>query len=475
MLPLDGAKIKRVPTMEPCTHKSYAYRLVVKPPFDEVLDHGAYQPCWRNEFHSLVNRHLKPTPKTKPGLIAEVSAALQGWVGDWGVFTKWSPEQVVNHKQGGGKRRRYQEAFKRLSEYGLMESDYIIRAFIKLEKVPLDALGLKPPRLIQYRSFTYCAALSQYLAPIEQLMWGVEHRGLPVFMKGRTSTDIAITMRQAWDSFIDPIAFCADHSSFDASVREEHILLEIDLYKRLFPGDPFLVELLSRQLRNRAYTKNGIAYACHGRKMSGEYNTSLGDSVINYGVLRHIMGEIDCRYFINGDDSVIIMESSSNWSNLLDPDLWAGYGFRTRVDIARQFGEIDFCQCRPIEVEPASWRMIRLPWRAVGRSCVSVKRYQGIAWRKLVKAMGLSEIACSDGVPMLQAWGERLIRIAGDVDHLESEIGYKANLDGLGRGSRTVTNCARMSFYDAFGIDETTQLAFEDWCSGSTDTEILQS
>nr|WKV33506.1 MAG: RNA-dependent RNA polymerase [Riboviria sp.] len=267
-------------------------------------------------------------------------------------------------------------------------------------------------------------------------------------------------LRKAWDSTSDPIAVLIDHSKFDSSVMKEHIKLEEKCYLSRFE-DEDLRELLSHQYVNNCYSKGGIAYTCVARKMSGEYNTSLGDSIINYGVLREVFGDKAC-YVINGDDSVVVLEKALfNEALVKDPSTWGRFGFKSTVDVARSFEEIDFCQSRPVEVD-GEWRMIRSPWRAIARSTFSVKRYRGVAWRRLLAAMADSEIACSDRVPMLQAWALRLRRASAEASPLPGEVSYRASLERkptLG----PVSDDTRLSFAAAFGVDTTVQLAFERW------------
>lgn len=446
--------------MEPCKHQTRAYRLVEKPPFDEVPDYGVYQACWRNELAALLKRHLGDNPPLDKELMAQVAKNVDEWLAT-GTIEKWTPEQVLKHKRAPGQRKRYERAFNELAQRGLRESDYNVSAFVKVEKWQTDHMCLKPPRLIQFRSFVYCAALSQYLSPIEELAWTTECNGVRVFAKGLNSYEVAETLWSGWTTFSNPIAVLLDHSRFDSSVMKEHIKIEETCYLSRYADDD-LRQLISHQYANNCYTKGGIAYTCVARKMSGEYNTSLGDSVINYGVLRQVFGSNVC-YTINGDDSVIIMEESDLDEKVaLDPATWAKFGFKSTVSVARSFAEIDFCQSKPVLVDGV-WRMVRSPWRAIARGTISVKRFQGEGWRRLLASMAESELACSDRVPMLQAWGQYLLRCSAGASALPGEITYKAKLErrpsvGL------IANSTRHSFAEVFGIDIDQQLAFEEWC-----------
>lgn len=420
---------------------------------------GTYQACWRNELASLYLRHLGDNPKLDPKFLKDAARAAVKVVNQH-VDRKWTPEEVVAHKNSPAARKRYAKAFSELAETGLRPTDYNISAFIKVEKWNIGQLGVKPPRLIQYRSYRYGALLAQYLCPIEQAMWKTRVNEVPVFAKGRNSYEVAAQLRQAWERCVDPVAVLIDHSRFDSSVMAEHIEMEEYAYLKMYPDDQ-LADLMKRQKFNRCYTKGGIRYSCVARKMSGEYNTSLGDSFINFAVLLHVFGET-AFYVINGDDSVVIVERASLREDVLDSGLWARYGFKSTVEVVADFGSIEFCQSRPVNVD-GEWRMVRNPWRAISRGTVSVKRYQGEAWRSLLASMAASEMACSDGVPMLQAWARYLDRCSAYASPLPGEITYRARLERKPK-PRDVSPETRDSFAIAFGIPEDVQMAFEGWC-----------
>jgi hypothetical protein len=404
---------------------------------------------------------LIDTPKIDADVHHRVLSSLTRWVAA-GDIQKWTPQQVLEHKQAPGLRRRYEQAFKELSLYGLHRRDLSVKAFIKVEKWAEEQLGVKPARLIQYRSYKYCAALSQYLCPIEKLMWTtLNWNGQPVFSKGRNSYQTAEMLFEGWNSLSKPMAYLIDHSKFDSSVRSEHIGWETKVYTSMYPDDE-LRTLMGGQYRNRCHSKGGIAYECTARKMSGEYNTSLGDSIINYGVLRDVFGD-KAIFVINGDDSVVMVERGTYDDALIRaPATWAKYGFKSVVEVVTELEQVDFCQSKPIQVD-GKWRMVRNPWRAVSRSSCSVRRYQGEAWRKLLAAMADSELACSDGVPMLQAWALYLRRCSAGASPLPGEISYRARLESK-PVVRGVMPSTRDSFAIAFGVDPHTQLEFEQWC-----------
>ena len=461
---LNGAAILNIKDRY-CVHKTYAYKLVHPPPFEGLEEHSVYQPCVRNELCALLQRHLLTNGEPQDVVwerCLRISASLANSLS---IDRPYTPEEVIAHKNAPGNKRRYRRAFHVLRTIGLPPRYNNVKAFVKVEKWPVSSLGIKPPRLIQYRSFEYCAALSRYLMPMEKSLWSYREpdTGLPPFAKGMNTFQVASVLRDMESLYDDPVFVLADHSKFDSTIMGRWIELEKRAYTSIYP-DEELQALMSDQFVNKGQTKHGISYTCLGRKMSGEYNTSLGDTWVNYCILKDVFKDVPHHVLVNGDDSVIVMPASKLADLDLSPETWLQYGMTTKVDLAYDLSSVDFCQSRPVEVRPGVWRMVRLPMRAMSRALISAKRYQGQAWRRLVRSIGMSEMACSDGVPVLQSFAQHYLRLAGDVKPLMDEVSYKAKLEPrLTPSLKPITPEARLSFAAAFGIAADEQEAMERW------------
>jgi len=125
---------------------------------------------------------------------------------------------------------------------------------VKIEKWDTKSLGVKAPRLIQFRCYEYCALISQYLLAIEEVLWKYETKGIPVFAKNMNSFKVAETIIQMGDDFSDPVYVLADHSKFDSCITIPWIWLEKEAYLSVFKCELFS-ELLDHQFRNKCYTK----------------------------------------------------------------------------------------------------------------------------------------------------------------------------------------------------------------------------
>lgn len=413
-------------------------------------------------MHSLIGRHLICNGIPSRSVAADMLRLL---------LTTFKPEyiepltraEVIARKTDGPQRRRYARAKESLDRYGPSTSWARVSAFIKVEKWEQPLIDKKkPPRLIQFRTYPYCMEVSRYLIPIEEHLWKWQLNGLRVFAKGMNSFALGNLFWRAFNLFDNPFIVMMDHSKFDASLTEELIeLVEHGLYRQ-FSNDPDFIKALKHQLANRCQTKNGIKYSCIGRKMSGEYNTSCGDSVVNLAIIMHTMEGTGIRYhpLVNGDDSVVICERDPR----ITPADFTKYGMKTEVETCREFTQISFCQSQPIMVRPEVWRFVRNPIRVMTRGVVSVKRYNGIGWAKLVNSIGHCELACNDGVPILQEFAQYLLRAGAkhSKDILVHEITYRAKLERRNPVPVPINDCARATFAEAFGISPTEQIGIED-------------
>jgi hypothetical protein len=461
---LIGARVTKVPVMNPCEHKTRIYQVVKLPPFVDAAECGVYQACWRNELASLTKRHLITEGEPQRENLMRCRNLVFELFSHLNVGPMKTPEEVIKHKGTPAGRRRYQQAFDNVRTLGWRAGISRVSAFVKIEKWDTKSLGVKAPRLIQFRCYEYCALISQYLLAIEEVLWKYETKGIPVFAKNMNSFKVAETIIQMGDDFSDPVYVLADHSKFDSCITIPWIWLEKEAYLSVFKCELFS-ELLDHQFRNKCYTKNGIRYECDGRKMSGEYNTSLGGCLINYAVLSDVFRSVRHRLLINGDDSVICIERKDLAKLDLSPDVWKAYGFKTGWEVVDEIEKVSFCQAQPVQLEEGKWRMVREPRRAIGRSTVSVKRYECQGWARLVASIGTSEMACCDGVPMLQAWAEALLRSSKGAKVIANEVSRRARLEAfLAPRPRVISDISRISFEKAFDISPGEQEIFEEWC-----------
>lgn len=447
--------------MQSCDHR---HKLLQLAPglFDRV---ACFAGCLVNEIVALRERHLMAVPVSK-----EIETATKA-VGKFickrlpRLRIKCASEEFVLRNKPSHTRKRTIAAFAKLRRDGFNHNMARVNAFIKFEKYADtldDPLVDKAPRMIQYRSYPYCALISRFLLPLELKIWEWDDKCSPapvserVFSKHMNSFHIAERLR-SMDRYGDTMFILLDHSRFDAHIRRDMLMnVEFRIYKQVI-RDQLFFQLIDMQLDNVCYTRNGIKYKCPGRKMSGEYNTSLGDSLINWAMLEYWLRDIPHQVLVNGDDSVVAIPSSRFLN--LDKGFFQSVGLVTKIETTHLFEHVEFCQCRPVEVCPGLWRMVRNPRRVLSRAGITIRSLQGKARDDWLHCVGMGEVACNSGVPVLQSLGVALMKRGRFRRAFYDEI-MARRLDEY-RGVSPISECARASFSIAWGIPICEQLLLE--------------
>lgn len=437
------------------------------------------QACQANELVSLARRHLISNAEGMPGLYDMLEEAYDLAVECFPDLVKpvqqSSLQEVVDAKPTA-KRARYQRAVNNIKHRGLPKTRYNISAFVKVEKWDEAQLGKKAPRMIQYRHEETAAVYGRWVHNAEEALWqACDPDGHPLFAKKMNSFTLAKTIVDAWNSFEDPMARLMDHSKFDACHTTDHIHIEMKWFRDMCGDQEELMQRLARQLYNNCYSKNGIRYSAVGRKNSGELTTSSGGSLLNIttlvymarSVLREWLVDImaglstacPVKFIINGDDSIMIYDRSND-RYMVDSVPW----YTSVVERAYVLEHVEFCQTRPVQVRPDVWRMVRNPLRAISRASSSVKRYSDSGWLRLVASMGMSEMACNDGVPVLQSFAAYLLAAARGSKPIVRELSHRYELENVKRPkSRPIHDIARESFYRAWALGPAEQVDMEKW------------
>jgi len=375
----------------------------------------------------------------------------------------YSQQHIIN-AAFGYKRQMIRRAFEEYNERGWQDSYTKIKAFIKFEKAADrydDPLEFKTPRLIQHRDPAYCYTLAQYLSPVSDQVfskrWGGKTR-LPWFTKGLDTWGVGeriAAMRRKGDVFI-----LLDHSRYDSTLRAElRQMVEYRYYKQWFKNDQWLSYMLDQQINNKGTTKSGIKYEVHGTMMSGEYNTSLGDSLLNYALIRTWVGD-SADIICNGDDSVVCLPRDVFDS--LDPTFFEDAGFKTKMQVVYDIHDVDYCQMKPCLIS-GRWRMVRDPTRFLSRVAYTCKTLQGAAWEDLAWSIGAGELSCNGGVPVLQEVASCIVRDNpnGKSDWLDRYMLENRRNDKIDVSCHAITDEARLSFWLCLGISVDQQLDME--------------
>lgn len=434
----------------------------------QVVTHAG---CVCNEMRALHNRHLidRSNIKTVAGYFSkmarkvgrEFETPMVSPVGYWTIINGYT----------GPKRATYMRAYENIKDVGFDKRWTYVKMFVKPDKFPLDKAMSKPPRAIQYRTPEYNLLVGRYLKPIEEEFYKLKSpSGYRFVAKGLNNVQRAELLQTISADYDDPVYILLDHVAYDSSITKEHLRATHKFYRR-FNKSRFLQQLLKYQLKNKGFTRHGIKYRVDGTRMSGDYDTALGNTYINYIVLRswlrmcHVRGDI----MLDGDDSVVVIERRN--MHKLDYDHFQSCGFETTVTVASSIDEVEFCQSRFLPTNPP--RFARDPIRALSRLNVSVKDYHGKGWLRYQAGIGMAEMAVNNGVPILYEVGYKLSLLSNSPIY-DTEMHYKLQL----HQPLPIDDDVRQAFSRAFNIPPALQIKIESEFTPylrSRPAELIQS
>jgi len=456
-----------------CSHRAKTSECVDKRETHKVFDYSiprlnegvvwTHKGCVCNEKVALRERHQLDTGARYTANKSIVQMNMESLVFQQGEgfpeLTRSSFGSVISH-YSGAKRKEYERGAASLLVDPLnLDLDARIRMFLKDDKY--HQWDFKAPRCIQFRNKRYGICLASYLQPIEEFVYQLKDiSGTRVFAKGRNLSERANDLRAKWENFTDPIALCLDHSKFDCHVGVELLKQEHAFYESFYPGDRKLRGILRAQLVNKGSTRNGTTFKTKGTRMSGDQNTGLGNSALNYGMLCEYVKGVEATFYIDGDDSVVIVERAD--VHKLDIKCFAQFGMTTKLEIAEEFERVDFCQGRPV-FDGVSWHMVRDPFRVLARLPWVVKRNHLPIIPRYVKSVGMCELALNMGIPVLQSVACALIEF-GSGAYVKTDRHYLAKLSKIKpwhARAVPISQVTRESFERAWGISVEEQLELE--------------
>lgn len=416
---------------------------------------GVHSSCVCNELQALHNRHLVDRGH---------HFQAQRWTRAYRNFSKIylsdikaQPIKIQEVLAGysGSKKRMYYRAMKDYFDVGLCGSDRHVKMFIKPDKIP--AGKIKDPRAIQYRSPKFNLVFSSFIKPIEHALYSGLVGGASntrFIAKCLNPVERAELLLRKAAAFDRPRFWLLDHERFDSCVRVEHLKSTHHAYRRIVGRHLALHWCCQAQLLNKGFTKGGIRYRVRGTRMSGDADTALGNSLVNAVVL---FAWVEGRKFdmlLDGDDSIVILEDGD-----VPPfDVFEQLGFTTKIASTLDIRQAEFCQSRLINTVPP--RFVRAPMRVLSHSAGTVDNHGMRYWKTWVGSVGMCELVCNKGVPVLQEFGRQLSEVSWRYqydEHMQQRMGSLPRT----RTCQRVTDRARLDFYVAWGIAPDEQRALE--------------
>jgi hypothetical protein len=445
-----------------------------------------YNQCQCNEVDAVSRRHVREVDVDPNSYLYNhannICTALALKLRALEPYNKWSHKELIMNTSSF-KRGRYNNAYRKILTEGVDWNRFArAEAFVKFEKMPqLKADDGAPARLIQFRTYEYTYLLKSFLGPAWEILKTSDmvintsgQKFREVFTSGLNYNETGELISNLWSRHHDAVALCLDHSFFDGHHHLFNLRLEHKFWNT-FIQSKYLKRLLRLQERNFVRCKRSkSSYQSTATRLSGDWNTAAGNSIINYLMLQTIFPR--ASIVVNGDDSIVFISRKHlvedfgldcfdiNTISSLIKQKFSLFGQITKVDrVSSILEQIEYCQCSPVLIN-GNYRMVRNPNRCLGR--IQYTSHININVDTYLTSVGLCELSCNLGVPIMQSFAKKLVSMGnGQVSAgvLTDGLHYVPidNHGCLSLEAQPIDLSSRSSFYLAFGITPEQQISFE--------------
>ncbi|APG76291.1 hypothetical protein [Beihai horseshoe crab virus 1] len=375
----------------------------------------------------------------------------------------------------GRRKRRYHQGFSTLIAKGIGRRDAYIKSMQKLELYEVEKLDSKENRAIQYRSVIYNAAMARELHCFSKrlaVVHSLNDTNTPITTKGMTPRQMAEKIVFEWSTYEDPVALLLDFSRMDGSYTIDTIRAEHAVYKYCRPSKR-LSWLLKQQERSYGVTEGGVKYVTYGKRSSGDYNTSDGNTITNYAATSSWCGSVRRSFTGIGDDNVVIMERNSYYSLPPVEGFFLELGFVVEPVIAERVCDIEYCQSK-IMFDDQGPIFVR-DWKKVVETVkLSPVHYDARLCKQVALANLLCQLAIYNDIPIIGPYCYRNLKHYDGVtprlpEYLDFKMNYikRVDISKLEVHEPKIRDTVRMSFHRTFGVDPTMQMWLEeslDYC-----------
>jgi len=355
-----------------------------------LLQHTAYSGDFSTSLMSIKRRVLMvvPTPEIKHPLFIRCLTYAKKLSRKCSHIKIKSLDDIADfivEKYGSVKRKNYLAAVNSLRiNPELTRYDSNVTAFVKLEMLPLTPNKSLKARIIQARQPKNVSVTD----PPRWLVYNMIFKNLEHYVynskrlfnelddtqeiaKCLNPTQRAYILTKKIDSIPDPYAIPWDGSAFDAHVNSDLCGIERKFYYHYLKlsGNTHHANQFMRyfqwQIDNNVSmtTSDGgrIKYKVKGNRMSGDWNTSIGNIILmclmTVSILDYLgIPKSSWRLLDDGDDCMLIV--SKPYVSMLCKqlsDLFLVFGQEVVVEkpinCTHNFEKINFCQSRPVRVD----------------------------------------------------------------------------------------------------------------------------
>lgn len=367
-------------------HRATEYRPSITSPHAFYI----YPQCGVTTTAAIINRHRPQTlDEYNPGLFLS-TGHLQRFKRH---PRRWTREEYADSFRDPGKCRFYHGIAADI-DAGRKRVSPSVQPFTKMEK--MSSNKYKAPRLIQARNPTFNIEYGRYIKPLERACKDDVHIGKGNFDQIGYKVD---KLARRYKYYTE-----CDHTSFDAHVTVAMLNLTHRFYQSCYPNDRELVRLATRTINNHCYTRNGERYHIRGTRMSGDVDTSFGNSLINYHILKDALkrAKIDGDVIVQGDDSII-------YTNIpLGPEftkMLREYNMESKLSPSTtNIHHVEYCSSKLVYTSSGRATMAADPQRLRDRFGFCFRPYDDKTYAKYLRAVSHCNWCLTKNTPANKAW-----------------------------------------------------------------------
>jgi hypothetical protein len=437
------------PTNSPCFQRSV--RSWIIPNWFSVFDSGI-----RVLEKAVLSRVLQPVPEPDPKdriwkslrnraeRLGKKMTSLAHWL------THEEVNKFITNHYSGAKRARYLLAREKLRLRNLnYKRASKVKAFVKrqnesLTKQPTRDLPFSieewntpycvpDPRPIQFRSDEWLTSFFP-MKHFEEAVYN--SKGLfntfdptPEVVKCLTPKQKFDLLEKKMERINNPVVISWDGKRWDAHLNSlalgvEHLVYETFVKYRQPHFYKQFREMLKYQINNKCRGKTydgAIKYSVLGNRMSGDWNTSLGNVICMCLFVMQAMEEMHIpkeafSIMDDGDDCLVVVDKQYSDKIVKDlPSLFIRFGQEIQledpVDKSSLYN-LEFCQCRPVQLERGG-TFVRDFRKALGTYCNSYRWFrEESSTRTYMSAVGLGDACLFYGVPVLWELANKFYQLA---------------------------------------------------------------
>jgi len=303
-----------------------------------------------------------------------------------------------------------------------------------------SSVVLKDPRMIATMTTPYLLALSIWVKRFAKLFAEmyrpfVDRESYFIYGGGMNAEAMGVLFTEALWRYGVPAFIEIDYTRFDRCVGVSALEYEFATYRACGVPDTWL-RLLRLQLSTvGSHRKHKIQYSVPGTRKSGTANTSIGNTIINFGMARHYMelcGITRYTMFAMGDDNLIILNKADlpkNMCGLIVGEA-AKFGFQAKPLVRDFYLSATFCSGRFWPVAggghvfgPKIMRILGKSFYQNADSHVDPRRYRELVEQSLYCNVG--HVPVLNCLPLAGGLTEDPYRVRCSSRHEVSPVAYQ--------------------------------------------------